>query len=176
MAKKRKWVLEFAAFRDRTLQMVRDLANTFSSPDEDWQPVLFLQCDEQFYVMALSSIFQTRESKLVLPVVLEQVFKQYKPVLAGLVLSAWYSQVSASDPLAGLTAEMTAIYGVSADPLRKEMVLVDFAGKDGKSEVWSAEIKRSPDTPPTLEPWMKWTEGVGGRFGNALKKAFSSVK
>jgi hypothetical protein len=75
------------------------------------------------------------------------------------------------DPLAALTLEMLGVYGVSTDPKKEEMLLLEVADPD-RSEVWEAKIHRHPDRPLTLGPWEE-TEVASGRMARLLENAFN---
>jgi hypothetical protein len=167
----------FEEFRDTTLANARTVGADLTKPDDDWAHVLLMLTPDRPMIVMLNDLLNTRAGKESLPGVLAELFRRHRPSLAALVVSCWHRRVLDHGPLAALTMHMLDTYGVSTDPQRQELLMVDVASS-ARDEQWYADIQRHPQKPPTLGPWRVVTDEdiryVGGTQGRVLARAFAA--
>lgn len=158
--------MDFDANRAFYQTMVRGVATTFTKPDDDWTPVLFMEAPGGPLVFGL---FIDKEHW---PGLLEQLGREKHPTFVAAVLSAWTAKRETREQV----EELVNQGGVSTAADRAEIVMLQIT--DGKRfEVWNAPIIRFEDKPPTLGEWTQMPDGpLEGRLGDLVLHAFSAEK
>jgi hypothetical protein len=162
-------------FRDTLVRGVEENERLFKHPDDDWQPVLMLAQPRGSVAVAQldTRFFASDEAKNALTFeVLPQLIRQTRAQMIGMVLSTWqrsYGKEESAAVKRGLRAGI--IPRPSKDPARIEAVMVTVVSREEEA-VLMAEIKRTKDAPPTLEPWDTLPEATfEGRFIDPLRIA-----
>lgn len=150
-----------------------------TEPDEDWMPVLLVCRDDGNLIVAgLDSRFMgDEESKEALSmVVIPGMIFMHDGIAAGLLSSAWM----VDHPRADIDQSGRAWSEIrpSQDPRRKEVVHISAQAGDNTHWMATAEIIRSPTTPPMLSEWTDIT-GKGaeqaGRMPDAIRRGLAMV-
>jgi hypothetical protein len=167
--------LTVEGFRRAIAQIGRTLG-----PDDDWDPVLLLECrGDERVVVPLTDLFRAEFDPLGKDVAAEAMpwlIRELDAWLAAFVSTAW--SVRAEREEYELEPDGTTLrrgLQPSEHPDRIEIVLLVVCGENEEDEQFhQAEIVRRPDRPPALRPWeFIGREGaMGGRFGNALRAGF----
>ena len=158
-------------WRKHVLHIVRQVGRTFTRPGDDWAPTLLLLTAEGELVPAL-----LRCPKEALPLAVLSAFREFRPERAAFVLSGWSVHVEGQDPaLLQLAVEMNAALGVSNNPNRKEVLIVEVGGP-GAVETYHADIERHQDRPPSLGEWRQMKGQATGRLVGVLGRAFAATE
>jgi hypothetical protein len=166
---------DFEKFRTLILDTAADLGKTFTKPDDDWGPALFLWTAKGLSVSDLAGLFYNNDTKDRAAPALATLFRRTKPTLAALVSGAWQHRIEADGPLAGLAVDMALALGVADHPDREEVLMLQAASAAGDDELWVAPIHRSADRPPTLGDWQRCRDPGTGRLAGALGRAFRAA-
>lgn len=142
----------FEEWIEHSKQLVADLGEGFTKPDDDWVPVAFLQGSKQMYIAGLMV------DKDQYKAVLRRLGKELEPQYATVVLSAWSMVMDGGYLPEG---------GISKHPDRTELLMLDVS--DGRqNQRLLAKIQRTSDAPPTLGEWEEMTGSQGQLVGVAL--------
>lgn len=155
-------------------KMTERVGATFTKPDDDWYPVLFLMTARGL------EVHDVRGDKDEMPVKVERLMLQTNPTYAALLISAYVStvQVDADRPeLLALALERIDAFGPSNDPERSEALFLETADHFGQHALWEAAIHRHTDKPPTLGEWEKdrFSNNVAGRLSGLLRRCFQKI-
>lgn len=162
-----------------TMEFLRNIQNHaeeiggfFTSPDDDWTPCLWLFGHKKVHVCDIRLMFQNKETKEQIPEAIKNMVRQFKAISGALLISQWYVSLDRASPGFQAAASMIDSLGVRTRPDRKEQLMVELC--DGKTtEIWTAEIIRSTDKPPTLKEWKEFKTDLpaSGRLANILTRA-----
>lgn len=152
--------------------------NVFTKPDDDWTPVMFIECgDGECGMLPLEPFMGDDLSKefcadVVMPTAIE-VAKARKVVL---VLSAWTAQVWCEEEL-----EPIRYIPPSQRENREEVLVVMEYTSEGVARHAMAPIIRHDDSPPELGDW--WDDeselsptDFDGRFVQPIVNALKEVE
>lgn len=124
---------------------IRQIADHFEKPDDDFEPVVFLHGADKTAIFPCGPFMENETKKdLLAEIVLPKLIRELKIEEVVTVFSAW---VVRRDP-----GEETDGPRPSEDPNRVEVVLVNRITKDGVQEIVTAYQSRDPRgiDPPTL--------------------------
>jgi hypothetical protein len=161
-------------FRQVIFDGVTEIGSNFKEPDDDWMPVMFLMTKKR-EVVVVGTPFTNAKDKEIFAKVLPKIILEKKAVMAAFLASTWLRTVKKTDPLFNTTCEMLGTFGVSTDPQRQEILMLQISDRKS-NEDWFAKITRFSDKPPHLEEWerQEWTS-ASGRFGGFIQKALAKA-
>lgn len=145
----------------------------FTEPDDDWEPVAFLEGEEGRMMIPLGSMMGDEQAKdLLTSLLLPHVIKKTKARSLVMVLSIWQSKRSAK-----ILNEEDKYIPPSQCQDRTEHVMVTEYTAEGVQRKAFAQIHRHEDKPPTLGEWEQMDDATeySGRFVDPLVKALKEV-
>jgi hypothetical protein len=161
--------IKFEDFRDTIIEGAEGVGKKFMSPEDDWQPFLFLYDGKQPYVVDLASLLGDEKDKdFLADKIIPSLIEKTNAIFVGLVLSAWTLLLDKDEVKKG-----DALPLPSKDTRRVEKLVIQVMGRDNE-ELWHAKIIRLPKQLPTLGKWEKVdsTES-SGRFVEPIRKALT---
>lgn len=156
------------------LEGLRANAAAFTAPDDDFEPVLFLETETGVKILGLRPYFANETKKELFAAVLPALIKKERPTRVALLVSAWaieankdYFQNDEPRP--------------SSHPDRIELVLVTEVTKEGITDNVVAYIGRDPLglKPPTLgeeQDSFAQAEVFTGRFIDPILATMKEIR
>lgn len=162
-------------FEHVALQASR-IPESFTKPDDDWTPVMFMQTDESddLSIIPLEPYMgNDREKDILAEVLMPAAIKHLKATKVVMVLSVWAAEVASPEEL-----EPIRYVPPSQRDNRREMVMIVEYTSDGVTRTASAEIERHEGAPPTLGDWddMDGAKLGDGRMITPIVKALKEVR
>lgn len=147
----------------------RDIRETFTSPDADWDPVAFLLLpDDTVTIMGLDPKFLTNDlTKDALVAVICHRITELEPGAVGMIFSTWTVRDLKEKP------EIQP----KDHPERREELLLVLVEPDNVQAV-TAPIYRDGEQPPALGQWDEEDTGAvhTGRFINPIINTLKEVR
>lgn len=168
---------ELDLFEFVAMQATRIPDELFTKPDDDWTPVMFMECkDGSRPIIPLEPYMGNEAEKEVLAnVLMPSLIAHFEAIKVVMVLSCWTAQVASLEEL-----EPIRYVRPSQRENREEVLLLTEYTRDGVSRFSMAPIIRHEDSPPTLGEWGEETAegsslGSEGRFVTPIIHALKQV-
>lgn len=149
--------------------------NVFTSPDDDWLPVLMLEAQNGDTVTVPIHDFMDDEFKkdMLAEILMPAVIADVKATKAVMVFSAWTSKIAAESVRDGSGDYLPP----SQQPDREEYVVIIEYTRDGVTRQAWGKIMRSETEIPRLGEWEELpVDRFEGRFVDPIVKALKGVK
>lgn len=142
---------------------VRKIAREFTQPDDDWQPVMFLDSDEgeqgQRTIAGFApEFFEDADSKNQLVQAMIKLIEDQKAFRYGLLMTAWLLKVKKGEAPPD---------EITDHPDRDEVLILFVGDSDGETH-YTALVLRDGEQPPGLAPWESPFEGCGEMVGRLV--------
>lgn len=167
---------ELEEIGQQLMTAVEEIGKDFEHADDDWLPVAHLYGPDGPMIMVIDPQWMQSEKtkNALLHEVLAPAIVRSGAKEAALVLAVWAIKLSKDNHNPEefrKQVEEAQRVGISANKFRKEMVIVEVMN-ESDYRIWSADIVRHDDSPPTVGEWEEW-EGtkVAGRFAEPLQAA-----
>ena len=146
----------------------------FTDPDDDWEPILFVEGKTGTGMTPLGQFMRNDGSKdMLAEVVIPAVVEQFQATTVVMVLSTWTASVASKEEL-----EPIRYVPPSQRPDRREQLLIIEYTREGVTRQAFAEIIRHENSPPTLGDWDEQIMDkavLEGRFVEPIVKAMKAV-
>lgn len=161
-------LFEFVAMQ--ASQIPREL---FTEPDDDWTPVMFMECkDGERTILPLEQFMTDDNTKSILAnLIMPAAIDHFQATKVVLVLSVWTAEVASPEEL-----EPIRYVPPSQRENREEALLLLEYTRDGVTRQSMAPITRHEDTPPTLEDWDDLDEAPTGYEGRFIQPIIDALR
>lgn len=145
----------------------------FTEPDDDWTPVMFMECkDGGRQIIPLEQFMADDNTKSILAnLIMPAAISHFQATKVVLVLSVWTAQVASAEEL-----EPIRYVPPSQRENREEMLLLLEYTKDGVTRQSMAPIVRHEDAPPTLDDWDDLEAAPAGYEGRFIQPIVDALK
>lgn len=164
---------ELSLFDSVSITARKLAAEHFTDPDDDWEPILFVEGKDGSGITPLGQFMRDdRHKELLANVVIPAVIEQFQATTIVMVLSTWTASVASKEEL-----EPIRYVPPSQRPNRREQLLIIEYTREGVTRQAFAEIIRHEDSPPTLDEWtaVEGETAFEGRFIGPIVKAMKAV-
>jgi hypothetical protein len=145
--------------------------DTFTEPDDDWTPIVFLEdATGTWAMMPIEEFMQNDRTKdMLVELIIPETIKRFEAKVVVMILSVWHSKIPK-----GVDWQDRPM--PSEDPNRSEALVLTEYTAEGVKRYSMAEIIRHEDSPPTLGEWEN-TDATDyeGRFVQPIVKAMQRV-
>jgi len=157
--------MDYRAFVDHVKACATEVGESFTEPEEDWEPIALLQDADSHTTIVLLDLPKELRPQAIVRMILE-----LKARKVATVYSSWMRVVEPEE-VDTYEAETDPGY-VANHPDRKEILLVTVSDAE-RTESWMADIERTDDAPPALGVWtcVGINENITGAQVDSIKKA-----
>lgn len=155
--------MTYREFTDWAKDAVRKIGESFTEPDDDWEPTALIEGGEGTIVVALAM------EKALWPSAVAIMAQKTKATKVALVTSSWGLHFSSSEEYDAYCADPDAL-SPSKHPNGIEMVAVTIYDAE-RVEAWSARILRDGEQPPSLSEWEWGGAEPDGRMVGPIREA-----
>lgn len=170
----------FDADRPAFEHLLRSIGDSFTSPDDDWKPILIAQTPRgvKFHEVDPIWISSSDRKEFLYRVILPNFLKQWRATRAAFAMSMWYKTVSL--PRENMKeheiqnmpqVRQMSEHGVRSMPDKKEGIFMTFIDRVHE-RTYIADIRRTGSSPPTLDQFHLFNQAVvSGRVVEGIRKA-----
>lgn len=164
--------MKFDEFVSSVQRGVRGVGEGFTTPDEDWMPVIFVETPKRVSIVLLPpALLDDHASKAQLAAIMRAIVERFRARKVAVVTSAWMASLDEQ------TSRYVSEHGELPDeshqagnrPDRLEVVHVAVYDAE-VAQSWFAEIRRDGVHPPQLAEWQGPVD-TRGRLADPIREA-----
>lgn len=164
--------MKFDEFAQFVRDGVRRVGEGFTEPDEDWQPVMFVETPKRVSILLLpGALLDNHASKDKLAAMMRAIVEQSRARKVAVVTSAWMTTLDEQ------TSRYVSEHGELPDESHQagnrpdRLEIVSVAVYDAEvAHSWFAEIRRDGVHPPQLAEWQGPVD-THGRLADPIREA-----